>query len=240
MPHLVNIQFARRTAVTHVSLYMDFKEDDSYTPSKVRILAGTHFHDLVEVRTREMKEPLGWKHFILDKFDDGNESDEHDEGDSSDSDADSRSSSFDKGRHTVRPAEAGSASKDEKAYVPYGVSKRHAPIHAFLVQICILSNHAAGKDTHIRGIHVFGPPTAASREKARRELRKQREAQPVSGNNTLDGQREEQWRRKAALFRWAMGEDDPADEQSRTRSLSDGSDLHIPTSQRLNLMSSLR
>lgn len=31
---------------------MDFKLDDSYTPNKIRVYAGTHYHDLVEVRTR--------------------------------------------------------------------------------------------------------------------------------------------------------------------------------------------
>ena len=29
-----------------VSLYMDYKLDESYTPSKVAVRAGTNFHDL--------------------------------------------------------------------------------------------------------------------------------------------------------------------------------------------------
>lgn len=33
------------------------------------------------------------------------------------------------------------------------------PIHAFVVQVCILGNHLNGKDTHIRSIRLFGPPT---------------------------------------------------------------------------------
>ena len=39
-------------SLQHVSLYLDFRLDDSYTPIKIRIMAGTHHHDLVEVRTR--------------------------------------------------------------------------------------------------------------------------------------------------------------------------------------------
>lgn len=32
------------------------------------------------------------------------------------------------------------------------------PIEVFVLQVCILSNHLNGKDTHIRGMKVFGPP----------------------------------------------------------------------------------
>lgn len=43
----------------HVSLYTDFRLDDSYTPIKIRIMAGTHHHDLVEVRTRCVRVVVG-------------------------------------------------------------------------------------------------------------------------------------------------------------------------------------
>ena len=36
LPHLVNIQFRRKTTVNDVAIYTDFKLDESYTPSKVR------------------------------------------------------------------------------------------------------------------------------------------------------------------------------------------------------------
>ncbi|KAG2720088.1 hypothetical protein I3760_02G019500 [Carya illinoinensis] len=41
-PHLVNIQFQKKLVV----LYLDFKLDESYTPSKISIRAGDGFHNL--------------------------------------------------------------------------------------------------------------------------------------------------------------------------------------------------
>jgi anaphase-promoting complex subunit 10 len=65
-PHYVNIQFLRKTAVEAskspspvptkkscssifiqtISLYLDYKQDESYTPSKVAVRAGSTFNDL--------------------------------------------------------------------------------------------------------------------------------------------------------------------------------------------------
>ena len=51
-PHRISIEFAERTDVTHVSLWLNVKRDDSYTPTKVLIKAGTGWQDLTEVRYR--------------------------------------------------------------------------------------------------------------------------------------------------------------------------------------------
>jgi anaphase-promoting complex subunit 10 len=36
----------------HISIYLDHQRDDSYTPQVISVRAGTHYHDLVEVRKR--------------------------------------------------------------------------------------------------------------------------------------------------------------------------------------------
>ncbi|PAA83906.1 hypothetical protein BOX15_Mlig031849g2, partial [Macrostomum lignano] len=59
-PHLVNIQFRRKTAVCSLCVYVDFKQDESYTPSKLAVKAGNHFQDLEEVESVELLEPSGW------------------------------------------------------------------------------------------------------------------------------------------------------------------------------------
>lgn len=59
-PHLVNIQFRRKTAIHNISLYADYKADESYTPSKISIRAGNSFHDLHQVELIELAEPNGW------------------------------------------------------------------------------------------------------------------------------------------------------------------------------------
>ncbi|CAI5490940.1 unnamed protein product [Closterium sp. Naga37s-1] len=69
-PHLVNIQFQKKVRLQHVSLHVDFKLDESYTPNKVSIRAGNSFHDVKEVKLVEMNEPSGWVHIPLRPSDD--------------------------------------------------------------------------------------------------------------------------------------------------------------------------
>eukprot|EP01112_Ceratiomyxa_fruticulosa_P002669 TRINITY_DN1281_c0_g1_i1.p1 TRINITY_DN1281_c0_g1~~TRINITY_DN1281_c0_g1_i1.p1 ORF type:complete len:194 (-),score=29.88 TRINITY_DN1281_c0_g1_i1:221-802(-) len=59
-PHLVNIQFHRKVLVVEICLYLDFKSDESYTPSKMCVKAGSNFHDLIELKTVDIEEPNGW------------------------------------------------------------------------------------------------------------------------------------------------------------------------------------
>ena len=65
MPHRVNIQFHKKTAVQEIALYTDYRLDESYTPSKISIRAGTCLHDLQEVRTVDLEEPTGWVNVTL-------------------------------------------------------------------------------------------------------------------------------------------------------------------------------
>lgn len=53
------ISLARRSSQT-VVLFMSHPRDDSYTPSKISIRAGTSVHDLQEVRMCEFQKPDGW------------------------------------------------------------------------------------------------------------------------------------------------------------------------------------
>ncbi len=59
-PHLVNIQFHSKMRLHEIRIYTDFKLDESYTPSKISIRAGTTFHDLQEIHVQELNEPSGW------------------------------------------------------------------------------------------------------------------------------------------------------------------------------------
>ncbi|XP_066362237.1 anaphase-promoting complex subunit 10-like [Miscanthus floridulus] len=64
-PHLVNIQFQKKVQLQLVVLYVDFKLDESYTPSKISIRAGDGFHNLKEIKTVELAKPVGWVHISL-------------------------------------------------------------------------------------------------------------------------------------------------------------------------------
>ena len=43
-----------------VLLYADFKCDESYTPSRITILAGNDFNDLRPIVDESINEPRGW------------------------------------------------------------------------------------------------------------------------------------------------------------------------------------
>lgn len=60
LPHLVNICFKRKTTVSAVAVYTDYRLDESYTPSKVSVRCGTNFNDLQEIEVVELNEPSGW------------------------------------------------------------------------------------------------------------------------------------------------------------------------------------
>lgn len=59
LPHLVNIQFQRKTTVSDIYIYIDYKLDESYTPSRISIRIGTHFNDLQEIEVVPLSEPCG-------------------------------------------------------------------------------------------------------------------------------------------------------------------------------------
>jgi Anaphase-promoting complex (APC), subunit 10 len=59
-PHLINIQFHKKTAVRYISIYTDFKSDESYTPNKISIRVGNDPHDLRQAEILELDEPSGW------------------------------------------------------------------------------------------------------------------------------------------------------------------------------------
>ena len=59
-PHLINIQFHKKMSISEMAFYLDYGLDESYTPKKMSIRAGTTFHDLVEVEVVDLHEPTGW------------------------------------------------------------------------------------------------------------------------------------------------------------------------------------
>lgn len=59
-PHLINIQWGRRTAVSELAFYLDYGLDESYTPKRLTVRVGMTFHDLVEIQSTDLHEPVGW------------------------------------------------------------------------------------------------------------------------------------------------------------------------------------
>ncbi len=59
-PHLINVQFLKKATISKLSMYLDYATDESYTPKKLNIRAGTSQHDLADVATIDLHEPVGW------------------------------------------------------------------------------------------------------------------------------------------------------------------------------------
>jgi len=50
-----------------VSVYIDFKTDESYTPSKIAIKVANSYFETQEVKNIAFSDPSGWYTFYLDQ-----------------------------------------------------------------------------------------------------------------------------------------------------------------------------
>jgi anaphase-promoting complex subunit 10 len=137
-PHWIQVHFARRVAISHVCLYLDYNLDESYTPKHLNVQVGMTTQDLVPaiypVNTLiELNDPVGWCIIPLtappDPLDD--EEDEEEE-DNEDDDEDN----------------------DEQKS-----KRKHRLVRTHLIQISVISMHQNGRDTHIRQVQLYGPRT---------------------------------------------------------------------------------
>lgn len=46
-----------------LAIFLNFEVDDSYTPTRLLIRAGTGLHDLQDIKTISMEQPRGWIQF---------------------------------------------------------------------------------------------------------------------------------------------------------------------------------
>lgn len=101
----MTIKFTRMVEIRAIRFYVDFNQDESYTPTVVIFHAGTSEHDLVKFATSQLANPAGWQDVTI----------------------------------------AGSGGGDD------GDS-----LNCMVIQMQIKENHQNGKDTHIRGIKIYG------------------------------------------------------------------------------------
>ena len=53
--------FTKRVGIRDIRFYVDYNEDESYTPTKVVFKAGTSENNLIEFATMAMENPVGWQ-----------------------------------------------------------------------------------------------------------------------------------------------------------------------------------
>lgn len=59
-PHLLSIHFFKRVSISYMRIFLDFDNDESYTPTKMQFLAGFGVHDMVEFAEMSFEQPRGW------------------------------------------------------------------------------------------------------------------------------------------------------------------------------------
>jgi anaphase-promoting complex subunit 10 len=59
-PHHLNIHFSRLVCILSIRIHLDFEADESYTPTRITLLAGTGYHDLLPFSSLEFTQPKGW------------------------------------------------------------------------------------------------------------------------------------------------------------------------------------
>ncbi|KFY38075.1 hypothetical protein V494_04529 [Pseudogymnoascus sp. VKM F-4513 (FW-928)] len=65
-PHHLNIHFSRLVSILSIRIFLDFEADESYTPTRITLLAGTGYHDLIPFSSLEFTQPKGWINVPLD------------------------------------------------------------------------------------------------------------------------------------------------------------------------------
>jgi anaphase-promoting complex subunit 10 len=70
LPHILTVQFPRLVALTELRIYLDIKQDESYTPLEILIRVGLHRNDLCDLCTIELDRPSGWTSASLLDIDD--------------------------------------------------------------------------------------------------------------------------------------------------------------------------
>ncbi|KAF1914482.1 galactose-binding domain-like protein, partial [Ampelomyces quisqualis] len=69
-PHYLNIHFFKQVKIVGLRMYLDFEQDESYTPTRIVFLAGTGGNDLVEWGEWRGEGPRGWVWVGFDGVDD--------------------------------------------------------------------------------------------------------------------------------------------------------------------------
>lgn len=134
-------------------IYIDFQQDESYTPIKLEFLAGTGHHDLQIVCEMAPKEPKGWIEVDLSNAG----------GPIAVTESELRAIDEEEElawaeQHNDTPetpqeaAKLSAARKQSQRWHKIGTGPT---LRCFLVQLRILENHQNGKDTHLRGLQIY-------------------------------------------------------------------------------------
>ncbi|KAH8847594.1 hypothetical protein MCOR27_004477 [Pyricularia oryzae] len=65
-PHLLTMHFLRRVEIRAIRFYVDYLQDESYTPTHILWYAGTGHHDLMQFGEQGLVDPRGWQEIKIE------------------------------------------------------------------------------------------------------------------------------------------------------------------------------
>jgi anaphase-promoting complex subunit 10 len=67
-PHYILIHFLKRTICSGISIYINYTQDESYTPKLISIRGGTSIETLTEICKKDTEEMEGWIDIHFDRI----------------------------------------------------------------------------------------------------------------------------------------------------------------------------
>lgn len=59
-PHLLSIHFFKLVSIVYMRMFLDFENDESYTPTRMQFWAGMGSHDMQQFAEMTFEQPRGW------------------------------------------------------------------------------------------------------------------------------------------------------------------------------------
>ena len=59
--HKLTVYFVKRVGIRDIRFYVDYVEDESYTPTKIVFKSGTSENNLIEFAAMNLDSPIGWQ-----------------------------------------------------------------------------------------------------------------------------------------------------------------------------------
>ncbi|PTB75835.1 galactose-binding like protein [Trichoderma longibrachiatum ATCC 18648] len=64
-PHKLTIYFVKRVGIRDIRFYVNYNEDESYTPTKIIFKSGTSENNLIQFAAMNLASPVGWQQVPL-------------------------------------------------------------------------------------------------------------------------------------------------------------------------------
>lgn len=64
-PHSITLQFSKKVSLERICIFTNYQLDESYTPLKIKVMAGGSIWDLTDVCVVKLDKPVGWSHIVF-------------------------------------------------------------------------------------------------------------------------------------------------------------------------------